>query len=207
MAAYNSGIYPAQQVPQQQVISQQPGVPQQTMVASPQWYEMPPMEVDVSNCCLKFCACGWDKLKFEKEEVVRDMGIHCGWQTLAYRSPYGNTGAIFNGKQCCCCYGASFNLGPIVPGCGCSKDTVDEVTAELRRRYRGRGVTGQIRTIEEHITNMHEMDQSMDGLLSKHGVVAQLNPPKQTAHMQHGHHMNMAGFYTPQAAQYDLSGP
>jgi hypothetical protein len=52
-------------------------------------------------------------------------------------------------------------FGEISPGCGCEKDTVDEIVLELKQRMRARGDTAQIVRAEETLSKLGEIEAKL----------------------------------------------
>jgi hypothetical protein len=60
-----------------------------------------------------------------------------------------------------CFVSAISSLGAISPGCGCSKDKVDEIVSELKVRMRQRGDTAQIMRAEETLARLNEVEAKL----------------------------------------------
>lgn len=109
-------------------------------------------------CCLT-CPIHWmpivpgilgeKRIVLEEEEAV--MTVNCGICNAETRRPYGELGSVDKGNYCCC-YGVASDLTksmPICPGMGCDEAFVDEIVADLKRRMKSRGDTGQIQRAEQ----------------------------------------------------------
>ncbi len=93
--------------------------------------------------------------------VIRSITINrdlCGRHTS--KRPYGELGHIEK-ANCCCFVSVRSGFGEISPGCGCEKDTVDEIVLELKQRMRARGDTAQIVRAEETLSKLGEIEAKL----------------------------------------------
>ncbi len=91
---------------------------------------------------------GTKKIILEAEEAV--YKVDCCIYHIETRRPYGELGSV-DEANCCGCIGVASGLSkgaPVCPGCGCEKDLVAEIVAELKARMKERGDTGQIQRQE-----------------------------------------------------------
>merc|ERR1712050_711490 len=82
------------------------------------------------------------------------------------RRPYGELGSV-DKFHCLCCVGVSSNLNPNLPlfvGSGCNEGVVSEIVAELKRRMKARGGTGQIARTEETLQELVELRSEIKDL-------------------------------------------
>jgi len=92
---------------------------------------------------------GTKRIIMDEEEVVAQ--IECGsCYSINTRRPYGELGSV-DKVQYLCCTGVSSELSkkmPIFIGWGCEDERVAEIVAELKKRMKARGDTGQIQKAE-----------------------------------------------------------
>eukprot|EP00521_Asterionellopsis_glacialis_P007595 CAMPEP_0195291604 /NCGR_PEP_ID=MMETSP0707-20130614/7889_1 /TAXON_ID=33640 /ORGANISM="Asterionellopsis glacialis, Strain CCMP134" /LENGTH=180 /DNA_ID=CAMNT_0040351937 /DNA_START=102 /DNA_END=644 /DNA_ORIENTATION=+ len=115
---------------------------------------------------------GTKRLILEEEEAVLD--IQCPLCSVHTRRPYGELGSV-DRVNCFCCTGVSSALSrtmPLFVGSGCDVDKVSEIVAELKKRMKSRGDTGQINRTEEALqeiknlrTEMSEMKTNMERIM------------------------------------------
>uniref|UniRef100_A0A7S2LLC8 Uncharacterized protein n=1 Tax=Leptocylindrus danicus TaxID=163516 RepID=A0A7S2LLC8_9STRA len=125
------------------------------------------MDVSISPACwLITCPiihmgfCPYETtIELEAEEVVKTDVLICGKNVS--RRPYGELGSV--DKSSICCFQALHsNFGPIMPGCGCDGEKVDFAVAELKKRMKARGDTGQIKRTEELLKKFNALDAKLD---------------------------------------------
>ena len=111
-------------------------------------------------------------LILEPEEAVLETRCSCCYHSNS-RRPYGELGSV-DATTCCFCTGFTSNLTSIAgtpmvlcPGCGNDNDRVENIVAELRRRMRTRGDTGQIQRAEENARRIMELQQTVNILVEK----------------------------------------
>jgi hypothetical protein len=83
------------------------------------------------------------------------------------RTPYGNVDAVETETACCCC---SQLPEVATPGCGCSKELVDEMANELQERKVRRGAIAQIKQQENIIVEVLKLGVKIDLLADKRGI-------------------------------------
>mmetsp|Transcript_23667 Transcript_23667/g.58019 ORF Transcript_23667/g.58019 Transcript_23667/m.58019 type:complete len:201 (-) Transcript_23667:95-697(-) len=91
---------------------------------------------------------GTKRIILDEEEAVAQ--IECACYNINTRRPYGELGSV-DKVQYLCCTGVSSELSknmPIFIGWGCEDETVSEIVAELKKRMKARGDTGQIQKAE-----------------------------------------------------------
>jgi hypothetical protein len=92
---------------------------------------------------------GSKRIILDEEEAVAEVRL-CGLCSVDTRRPYGELGSV-DKVNFLCCSGVGSDLSksmPIFVGCGCEDDRVSEIVAELKKRMKARGDTGQIRKTE-----------------------------------------------------------
>jgi len=83
------------------------------------------------------------------------------------RTPYGNVDAVESETACCCCA----QLPDVAtPGCGCSKELVDEMARELQERKTKRGAIAQIKQQENIIVEVLKLGVKTDLLIDKRSI-------------------------------------
>ena len=146
-------------------------------------------------CCLLTCPMHWMSLVpgihgtktmiLEPEEAV--FKVDCGLCNTVTRRPYGELGSVDKVRYGCC-IGVGSELTqkmPICPGNGCNEPLVDEIVADLKRRMKARGDTGQIKRAEQllgEIQILKAQAQSTDAKLN--AILKHLNieaPPTAAA--------------------------
>merc|ERR1719373_1389030 len=92
---------------------------------------------------------GTKRIILDEEEAVAQ--IECAsCYNINTRRPYGELGSV-DKVQYLCCTGVSSELSknmPIFIGWGCEDEKVSEIVAELKKRMKARGDTGQIQKAE-----------------------------------------------------------
>ncbi|KAL3937745.1 MAG: hypothetical protein SGBAC_007206 [Bacillariaceae sp.] len=91
---------------------------------------------------------GTKRLILDEEEAV--LQIECACYNINTRRPYGELGSVDKVKYLCCT-GVSSELSksmPIFIGWGCEDEQVADIVAELKKRMKARGDTGQIQKAE-----------------------------------------------------------
>eukprot|EP00420_Gonyaulax_spinifera_P001349 CAMPEP_0197944672 /NCGR_PEP_ID=MMETSP1439-20131203/125528_1 /TAXON_ID=66791 /ORGANISM="Gonyaulax spinifera, Strain CCMP409" /LENGTH=259 /DNA_ID=CAMNT_0043567925 /DNA_START=51 /DNA_END=827 /DNA_ORIENTATION=- len=122
---------------------------------------------------MQLCCLLQQTLTLEPEEAVLKTSTCISDATK--RMPYAELGSVEHERACGCCHSFNSNLSPvdehgqkqpIVPGCGCSGDLVQEIVDELKARMKGRGDTGNIQRAEDAIRVMKRVDAKVDALLA-----------------------------------------
>eukprot|EP00603_Paraphysomonas_imperforata_P006110 CAMPEP_0114423782 /NCGR_PEP_ID=MMETSP0103-20121206/6336_1 /TAXON_ID=37642 ORGANISM="Paraphysomonas imperforata, Strain PA2" /NCGR_SAMPLE_ID=MMETSP0103 /ASSEMBLY_ACC=CAM_ASM_000201 /LENGTH=188 /DNA_ID=CAMNT_0001592475 /DNA_START=25 /DNA_END=591 /DNA_ORIENTATION=+ len=115
---------------------------------------------------------GTKTLILEPEEAVLETKCCCCYHSNS-RRPYGELGSV-DATTCCFCTGFTSGLTVVMgnstilcPGNGCDNEKVETIVAEMRRRMRTRGDTGQILRAEENAKKIFELHQTMTLLLKK----------------------------------------
>jgi hypothetical protein len=128
------------------------------------------VEFDVTNkiesCCGCLCAGPTTRrMTLEAEEMVLVTNNLC--VTTTSRTPYAHLESVETENACCCCY----NLpGVAAPGCGCSKELVDQIAAELQERKVKRGNIAQIKMQENMMISVLLLDAKLEVLLDSLGA-------------------------------------
>jgi hypothetical protein len=127
-----------------------------------------------SICGLICCPCGgWTKktMFLEAEEMYIKTENLCLLNNQ--RTPYGKLGAVETEVALCCCH----QLPDVAtPGCGCSKDYVDQIASELQQRKVKRGNIAQIMMMENVMNELLKLGVKMDLLLDQKNITY---PPSQ----------------------------
>jgi len=147
--------------------------PQQQMMEEKVMFETKEYDVTNTCCSIVLCCSGSRKLHLDPEEA-KVVGTSC-CSASVQRRPYGELGSVDKINQCGCLHSVSSGLGPMLPGCGCQEDLVEEVVEELKKRMKARGDTGNIQRQEETIRLMKHQGQKIDMILKQLGV--QVPPP------------------------------
>ncbi|CAN0147945.1 unnamed protein product [Ascophyllum nodosum] len=104
--------------------------------------------------------------------MVSDCFLGC--HEISHR-PYGQLGSV-EVQTRCCCTGFKSNLSgtrekgrptPIVPGCCCEVELVEEIVSELKTRINDRGEIGNIRRAEETARRIEHLHAKVDALLER----------------------------------------
>ena len=122
-------------------------------------------------CCLLTCPMHWMSLVpgihgtktmiLEPEEAV--FKVDCGLCNTVTRRPYGELGSVDKVRYGCC-IGVGSELTakmPICPGNGCNEPLVDEIVADLKRRMKARGDTGQIQRAEQMLVEVRRVGEDV----------------------------------------------
>jgi hypothetical protein len=127
---------------------------------------------------------GKKRIILDEEEAVAE--VECGLCSVNTRRPYGELGSV-DKVNCLCCTGVSSELSKSIPmfvGWGCDDTRVSEIVAELKKRMKARGDTGQIQKAEMTLqeikqlrVEMTEMKQDMKALLTHFHVAAPVSSP------------------------------
>lgn len=120
---------------------------------------------------------GTKTLTLEPEEAV--YSVDCAFCTKNQRKPYGELGSV----DVVVCFGCLHTVGtnfdfPICPRSGCDKDMSDEITAELKKRMKERGDTGQVRRSEQAVEAINHAHVKLDLILQHLNIP--VPPPQQT---------------------------
>jgi hypothetical protein len=127
----------------------------------------------IANLLCSCCLAGWRTRKIElTPEEMLILTEDCCSRTQS-RTPYGNLDSVETETTCCCC---SELPDVATPGCGCSKDLVNEIEAELQERKVKRGAIAQMKQQENIITEILSLGVTLDLLLDNHGIFF---PPSQ----------------------------
>mmetsp|Transcript_19395 Transcript_19395/g.47918 ORF Transcript_19395/g.47918 Transcript_19395/m.47918 type:complete len:194 (+) Transcript_19395:68-649(+) len=100
---------------------------------------------------------GSKRLILDEEEAVAQ--VNCWCYNINTRRPYGELGSV-DKVQYLCCTGVSSELSksmPIFIGWGCEDERVSEIVAELKKRMKARGDTGQIQKAELALQEIREL--------------------------------------------------
>jgi len=123
---------------------------------------------DVTNypesICNLLCA-GWRtrKIDLTPDEMLIVTQDCCS--LIQSRTPYGNVDAVETETACCCCA----QLPDIAtPGCGCNRELVNEIAAELQERKTKRGNIAQIKQQENIIVEVLKLGVKTDILFGKY---------------------------------------
>lgn len=106
-------------------------------------------------CCPGFL--GRKTLILEDEEVV--LTVRGGCCDIDTRRPYGELGSVDRIRVFCCVgFSSSLFRGWVIcPGCGRNENLVVEVVEELQKRMKNRGDTGNIRRVEQVLSELDEV--------------------------------------------------
>lgn len=137
------------------------------------------------TCPLHFLPCipgilGTKTMVLEEEEAVLKINFKpfCSIET---RRPYGELGSV-DKHHCLCCVGVASNLSSSIPlylGSGCDEERVSEIVAELKKRMKARGDTGQIARTEEALKEIHQLRNELIELKADMKLVLRaLNVPE-----------------------------
>ena len=135
-------------------------------------HTFPENKYDVTDHCMQTCCVltcpftfmplipgimGSKVMTLEPEEAV--LKIDCVGCHTETRRPYGELGSVDKVKYGCC-VGVGSELSakmPICPGNGCNEALVDEIVADLKRRMKARGDTGQIQRAEQMLDEVRRV--------------------------------------------------
>jgi hypothetical protein len=125
------------------------------------------------TCCCEYLCCGNTKLIMGEEEAELIRNCFCGLCSQKKRGPYGELGTV-DSNTVCCFYGfaaASLMTGPEgqsyqCTGCGCEKEKVDMLVAELKKRQEMRGDRAKVRLAETTLTSLKELHQKVDMIMN-----------------------------------------
>mmetsp|Transcript_10702 Transcript_10702/g.30581 ORF Transcript_10702/g.30581 Transcript_10702/m.30581 type:complete len:226 (+) Transcript_10702:115-792(+) len=152
------------------------------------------IEYDVTDrfcqwLCLLTCPIHWLPLVpgvmgtktmiLEEEEAV--LNINCQpFCNIDTRRPYGELGSV-DQHHCLCCTGVSSGLSssaPLYVGWGCEHDRVAEIVAELKKRMKARGDTGQLAKTEEALQEIQALRHELSSMKADMKLVLRaLNVP------------------------------
>jgi hypothetical protein len=139
-------------------------------------------EHDVT-CCCEVIFCGGTKLILGEEDAEL-FKTSCGGMCKGKkRGPYGELGTVDSGN-CLCFYGfAAASLMQTeqdmqCTGCGCEKEKVDAIVAELKKRQALRGDRAKTRMAESTVASLSSLHKKVDA------IMASLDLPPVTAEME-----------------------
>ena len=135
-------------------------------------------EFDVS-CCCEILFCGGSRLVLGEEEAEMHTTACCGICKSSKRGPYGELGTVDSVQTCCFSGFRAASLmtsggdGEAVQctGCGCEKDKVDQIVANLKNRQEMRGDRAKVRLAEttlESLQGLHTKVDTLTELVAKH---------------------------------------
>jgi hypothetical protein len=128
---------------------------------------------DVTNTCDNIstlcCTCGMAGCTKREMELKEDMVIITeknNLDDLNIHMPYAQMGSVDYTKACGCCYAVNDES----PGCGCQKDKVEEMAAELQKRKVMRGNIAQIKQLEAMQSSIIDLNLQGSLILEKESI-------------------------------------
>jgi hypothetical protein len=100
---------------------------------------------------------GTKRFILDEEEAVEE--VKCALCSVNTRRPYGELGSV-DKMNVLCCVGVNSELSkkmPVFVGWGCDDPKVSEIVAELKRRMKARGDTGQIQKADMALQEIKQL--------------------------------------------------
>ena len=124
------------------------------------------------TCCIELLCCGGTKLIMGEEDAELIQTGCCGLCNSKKQGPYGELGTIDSNQTCCFSgFGAASLMTEDVPfqciGCGCERERVESIVAELKKRQAMRGDRAKTRMAESTVQSLKLLHQKVDMVMEK----------------------------------------
>jgi hypothetical protein len=160
---YNKTVKVAAQLPEMLGQMGVPYTPATPPLAAPPAV-FPDKSYDVTPCC--GCCCPVSLNLTQEEAWIQQVGI----EAVTQKREYAQLSTVQLQKSCFCCRAAVSDLGPILPGFGCSGKLVGEIVDELTQRMYAKGTIGQIKIQENTLKQLVEIQKEIELMEGHFGV-------------------------------------
>jgi hypothetical protein len=119
-----------------------------------------------------FCSCTTQSIELDADEMIFHKDKCCGGclEKQTIKEPYAQMGAVEVEEVLGCCYSVDTDTANIQPQCGCAKELVQEISADLQERKVYRGNIAQLRHQENLIIEIIKLGIKIEMITRMKGI-------------------------------------